>query len=157
MTCKTCGGLGLVEPTADLGDGAMMVAPGYSQPCPDCAPKTAEAPDLIERARSASVVEIGAGNICEATDLGDLLADAIEARDAEIARLREALEEVHGCFSAAETEGLSRVLTEQQNTDLCSLYDLVTRRLLFADRAAVAALALEYPSSPPRKGREPKP
>lgn len=82
MTCKTCGGSGRIPVTATTPEQAWAT-------CPTC--KLVEPPDLIARANRASVVEYGPGNFCGTTNLGDLLADAIEARDAEIARLRASL------------------------------------------------------------------
>jgi hypothetical protein len=54
-----------------------------------------------------------------------------------VAGEREALEEVAGCFEAAESEGLSAVLTE--TTDEL-LKDLIERRRRYSRHTSAAAL-----------------
>ena len=51
-------------------------------------------------------------------------------------RFRETVQEVMGCFNAAEIEGLSKAL---QETDDLHLKDLVERRLMYAFYAAEQA------------------
>ena len=46
-----------------------------------------------------------------------------------VKELVDALEEVVGCFDAAYTEGLLERLSDENNRDIGSLYDLITRRL----------------------------
>lgn len=54
-------------------------------------------------------------------------ADIAEAKNQA---LIEALEEIYGCFQAAYAEGLLEELSNQENKDTGSLYDLVIRRLM---------------------------
>ena len=77
--------------------------------------------------------------------------DRLDAALAQVARLREALVEVCGCFEAARVEGLDRCLGEEDFYAPGSLVDLVSRRLMVADQAARTALAetADAPAPPP--------
>ncbi|NEJ15471.1 hypothetical protein GR211_21890 [Rhizobium leguminosarum] len=66
---------------------------------------------------------------------------------AEVERLRSALDEVIGCFHAAEAEGIVDRMAEQEDQDDRSLYGIVNRRLKPAYEAAANALAQQKQES----------
>ena len=66
--------------------------------------------------------------------------NAIKALLSDNERMKAALEEITECFDAAYFEGLIERMTEQENTDAGSLFDLINRRLLPALNIAQAAL-----------------
>jgi len=74
----------------------------------------------------------------------DDIAAAIRARGpgvvGDLDRLREALEEVIGCFEAAGAEGLIERLSELPDVSAGSLHDLFFRRILHAEHAARRAV-----------------
>jgi hypothetical protein len=92
----------------------------------------------------ASPEAIYVGNaalIAAAVNALPALLDEVEGLREERDRMREALEEVVGCFDAASTEGLATQLwLGGERTEPGDLRDLVMRRLLPAAEAARAAL-----------------
>ncbi len=66
--------------------------------------------------------------------------EALKAAVERVPTLREALEEIWGCWSAAETEGLSDRVNELPNSAPGTLADLFIRRLNYIPEIARAAL-----------------
>lgn len=80
----------------------------------------------------------------QAADRIEADADRIAALEQQNAAQRKALEEVRGCFEAAEIEGLSQALLETSDE---RLKDLIMRRLMYANVAAASALEHQLPAA----------
>lgn len=54
------------------------------------------------------------------------------APSVDLQKVRDELDNAAGCFNAAYSEGLLEKLAEETNTDVGSLHDLITRRVVYA-------------------------
>jgi hypothetical protein len=82
-------------------------------------------------------------------DTNEALAACQSQAAGRIRELEEVVAEALGCFTAAVTEGLHERIAEMPKGDTGSLFDLLTRRVLYAHQCLEAYSRLNRDESPP--------